>query len=95
MKFLFTFRQLVDAWRKFVNRASKVKMLRNNRNSRLQENLCILKQSPTCKLDCYLHSRFCEKMGVTRVPPGILSRTTGGTRTTGWDPCIKISNKTQ
>jgi len=28
---------------------------------------------------------FCEKMEVTRVPPGISSRTTSGTRTTGWE----------
>jgi len=35
--FLFTFRQLVDAWRKFANSASKVIMLWCNRNSRLQE----------------------------------------------------------
>jgi len=35
MSFLFTFRfhQLVDAWHKFANSASKVIMLRNNRNS--------------------------------------------------------------
>jgi len=31
--FLFTFHQLVDAWRKFANSASKVIMLRYNRNS--------------------------------------------------------------
>ena len=41
--FLFTFHQLVDAWRKFANSASKVIMLRYNRNSRLQENLFIYK----------------------------------------------------
>ena len=29
---------------------------------------------------------FCEKMEVTRVPPGRPSRTTSGTRTTGWEP---------
>jgi len=39
--FLFTFHQLVDAWRNFANSASKVIMLRNNTNSRLQENLFI------------------------------------------------------
>jgi len=33
--FLFAFHQLVDAWRKFVNSASKVMMLRYNRNSKL------------------------------------------------------------
>jgi len=27
---------------------------------------------------------FCEKMQVTRVPSGRPSRTTSGTRTTGW-----------
>jgi len=32
-KFLFTFHQLVDAWRKFAKSASKVIMLRSNRNS--------------------------------------------------------------
>jgi len=34
---------------------------------------------------------FCEKMDVTRntcVPPGRPSRTTSGTRTTGWEPLI-------
>jgi len=43
MKFvyLFTFHQLVDAWRKFANSASKVIMLRYNRNSRLKKNLFI------------------------------------------------------
>jgi len=40
MRFLFFFTfQLVDAWRKFANSMSKVIMLQNNRNSRLQENL--------------------------------------------------------
>jgi len=39
--FLFTIHQLVDAWRKFANRALKVIMLRNNRNSKLQEDLFI------------------------------------------------------
>jgi len=33
MRFLFTFHQLVDAWRKFVNSASNVIMLKNDRNS--------------------------------------------------------------
>jgi len=33
MRFLFTFHQLVDAWRKFANSASKVILLRYNRNS--------------------------------------------------------------
>jgi len=38
---------------------------------------------------------FCENMEVTRVPPGIPSRTTSGTRatrgtrTTGWEPVLK------
>jgi len=47
MRFLgsFTFHQLVDAWHKFANSASKVIMLRNNRNRKLQENLFIQKQS--------------------------------------------------
>ena len=48
--FLFTFHQSVDAWRKLANRTSKVIILRYNRNSRLQENLFILKQSPMRKL---------------------------------------------
>ena len=39
--FLFTFHQLFDVWRKFANSALKVMMLRNNRNSRLQENVFI------------------------------------------------------
>jgi len=30
---------------------------------------------------------FCQKLEVTRVPPGRPSRTTSGTRTTGWEPC--------
>jgi len=34
--FLFTFHQLVVAWRKFANSGSKVAMLRYNRNRRLQ-----------------------------------------------------------
>ena len=29
---------------------------------------------------------FCEKMELTHVPPGRPSRTTTGTRTTGWEP---------
>jgi len=29
---------------------------------------------------------FCEKMEVTGVPPERPSRTTGGTRTAGWEP---------
>jgi len=39
--FLFTIHQLVDVWHKFANSALKVMMLRNNRNSKLQENLFI------------------------------------------------------
>ena len=39
MKFLFTFRQLADVWRKFANNASKGMMLRNNR--KLQENVIL------------------------------------------------------
>jgi len=39
--FLFTFHQLVDVWCKFATSASKVIMLRNNRNIRLKENLFI------------------------------------------------------
>jgi len=31
---------------------------------------------------------FCEKMEVTRVPPGRPSCTTSGTRITGWEPLI-------
>jgi len=34
--FFFAFHQLVDAWRKFANSASKFIMLRNNRNRKLQ-----------------------------------------------------------
>jgi len=29
---------------------------------------------------------FCDEMEVTRVLPGRPSRTTSGTRTTGWEP---------
>jgi len=39
--FFFSFQQLVDAWRKFANSASQVRMLRHNRNTRLQEKLFI------------------------------------------------------
>jgi len=31
---------------------------------------------------------FCENMEVTRVPPGRPSRTTSGTRATGWEPLV-------
>jgi len=48
---LFTFHQLVDMWDKFANSSSKIIMLRYNKNSRLQENLCIEKQSPLHKLE--------------------------------------------
>ena len=54
---LFTFHQLVDGWRKFVNSASKVIMLRYNKNSGVQENLFIWKQSPIRKLES-CESRF-------------------------------------
>jgi len=57
-------------------------MLRYDRNTRLQENLFIQKQSPIRKLEI-VNPGFCEKMEVTRVPPGRPSRTTSGTRTTG------------
>jgi len=60
--FLFAFHQLVDAWRKFANSASEVIMLRNNRNSRLQDNLFIEKQSLICKLKS-CESRFLWKNG--------------------------------
>jgi len=33
ISFFFTFHQVVDVWRNFANSASKVIMLRNNRNS--------------------------------------------------------------
>jgi len=59
---LFIFNKLVDMWRKFANSASKLIMLRNNRNSRLQENLFIQKQSPTRKLE-RCESRFLWKHG--------------------------------
>jgi len=38
---LFTFQQLVDAWRKFANSESKVIKLRYSRSSRLQEHFFI------------------------------------------------------
>ena len=41
VRFMFTFHQLVDAWRKFANSASKVIMLRHNRNNKLQKNLFV------------------------------------------------------
>ena len=59
--FLFTF-ELVDAWRKFVNNASKVIMLRNNRNIRLQEIVFVWKQNPIRKLES-CESRFLWKNG--------------------------------
>jgi len=31
---------------------------------------------------------FCEKMEVTRVPPGRPSPAPSGTRTTGWEPLV-------
>jgi len=68
---LIAFHQMVDARRKFTNRASKVIMLQNNRNSRLQENLFIYKQS------LIRNPGFREKMEDTRVLPGRPSRTTG------------------
>jgi len=76
--FLFTFHQLVDAWRKFADSALKLIMLRNNRNSRLQENLFIWKQNPMRKLGSS-ESRFLWKnvSYSPRVPPGRPSRTTG------------------
>jgi len=49
--FLFTFHQLVDAWHKFANSASKVIFLQYNRNSRLQKNLFTSKHSPRRKLE--------------------------------------------
>jgi len=60
--FLFIFQLLLDAGHKFANSASQVIMLRNNRNSRLQENLFIQKQSPIRKLESY-ESRFLRKNG--------------------------------
>jgi len=41
MRFLFTFHQFVDAWRKFANSASKLILLRYSTKSKLQENLFI------------------------------------------------------
>jgi len=35
-----------------------------------------------------VNTGFCETMEVTRVPPGRSSRTTSGTRTTGWEPLV-------
>jgi len=51
MRFLFSFHQLVDAWRKFANSPSKAIKLRNNKNSSLLEILFIQKQSPIRKLE--------------------------------------------
>jgi len=36
-----------------------------------------------------VNTGFCETMEVTRVPSQRSSCTASGTRTTGWDPCIK------
>jgi len=81
---LFTF-QLVDAWRKFVNNASKVIMLRCNKNSRALENVFIRNKARYVNWKA-VDSGFCEKMEVTRVPPGRPSCITSGTHTTGWEP---------
>jgi len=62
MRFLFTSHQSVYAWRKLANSASKVIILRYSRNSRLQENLFIQKQSPIRKLESS-ETRFLCKSG--------------------------------
>jgi len=76
--FLFTFHQLVDAWRKLADSSSKLIMLRNNRNSGLQEYL--FRNYARYLNWKSVNPGFCEKMEVTRVPPG------GSSRTTGWEP---------
>jgi len=53
---LFAFNQLVDAWRRFAISASKVKMLRCNRNRKK----ILLEQSPIRKLES-CESRFLWK----------------------------------
>jgi len=35
-----------------------------------------------------VNAGFCDKVEVTRLPPGRPSRTTSGTRTTGWEPLL-------
>jgi len=58
MRFLFTFHQLVDAWRKFAYSGSKVILLRCNMNSRLEENIFIQKEIPIRKLESCASSFF-------------------------------------
>jgi len=67
---------LVDAWHKFANSASEVIMLWHNRNSKLQENLFIYKQSPIRKLES------CESKFLWR--NGSYSRTTWKTFAYHW-----------
>jgi len=96
MRFLFTFRQSVDAWRKFANCASIVIMLRKNRNGWLQEYLfhnLFEKQSPKPKLEtCECETCFCEKMKVTLIPPGTPSRRLLQVGNP-WPTCKSISSK--
>ena len=76
-------------WRKFAYSASNVIMLRNNRNSRLQEQVFIYCRNKAR----YVNKKaanlgFCEKMEITRVPPGRHSRINSGTRTTVWERLV-------
>jgi len=59
--FLFTFHQLVDAWRKFVNSTSKVKMLRNNRNSGYRK-LYLFRNKAQYVNKKAVNPGFCDKM---------------------------------
>ena len=63
-------------------------MLRNNRNSRLQENLFIWKQSQLRKLEsCEIHV-FVKKWKLLAYHLEDLRVGTSGTRTTGWEPLV-------
>jgi len=60
-------------------------MLRSNRNSGFRK-IYLFRNKALYGNYKAVDPGFCEKMEVTRVPPGRPSRTTGGTRTTGWEP---------
>jgi len=65
--FLFTFHQLVDAWRKFANSASKVIMWRYNKNSSYRKIYLFRNKARYVNWKA-MNPGFCEKMKVTRVP---------------------------
>jgi len=71
-------------------------MLRNNRISRLQENVFIyLETKPETQTRKLFNPDFCEKLEVTRVPLERLSRTTGGMRTISWESLACFDQRKQ